>query len=220
MFNHCPPIPIIECPREVINGKRHYVTPDGNKYPSITTVLSAMPNTWLQEWKDRVGEEEVHRRSSYAAFRGTNVHTLCEKYLKNEPVTPKTCTYDSYESFLSMKKELNKINNIHCQEASLYSHKIKIAGSVDCIAEYDGVLSVIDFKTSAWPKTEDKILSYFIQATFYAIAYEEMTGEKIEQVVILIMVDNEKPQVFIKKPIEYISELVKVRKLYAKENSK
>lgn len=218
MFNHCPPIELVECPRETINGKRHYVTPTGKKYPSITTVLSVVSAEGIKEWREKVGEEEANRISSFAAFRGTNVHTLCEKYLNNETVSPKTCTYDSYESFLSMKKELNKINNIHCQEKSLFSHKIKIAGTVDCIAEYDGVLSVIDFKTSKRLKTEDKILSYFAQATFYACAYEEMTGIPINQIVILIMVDEENPQVFIKNSIDYIPELIRIKKLFDEQN--
>lgn len=217
MFNHCPPAEFVQCQRKNIDGRRHYVVPNGKHYPSITTVLSAKPNESLQAWRDRVGEEEANRISSFAAFRGTNLHTMCEMYLNNEKITPKTTTYDAFESFLSIKNELNKINNIHTQETALYSDKLKIAGSVDCIGEYDGILSVIDFKTSKRLKGEDKIESYFIQATFYALAYEEMTGIQIPQIVILIMVDDEKPQVFIKDPKDYIYSLVKVRKFYERK---
>lgn len=218
MFNHLN-VRIKDCPREVINGKRHYVTPSGNKYPSITTVLSILSEDGIKEWKERVGEEEANRISSYAAFRGTDVHTLCENYLNNEKVTPKTTTYHAYESFLSIKPILNKINNIHCQETSLYSDKIQIAGSVDCIGEYEGVLSVIDFKTARKSKLEDQIKSYFIQATFYALAYEELTGVKVPQIVIIIAVDDELPQVFIKNLTDYILPLVQTKKLYNRRNS-
>ena len=212
MFIHCSPIELKTYERIQLNEKRHYRTPLGD-YPSITSVLSVLDGDWLQEWKDRVGEQEANRISKLSTNRGTNVHSLCEDYLNNVPLSCKMP--DAREMFISIKPLLNRINNIHFQEACLYSDRLKVAGTVDVIAEFDGVLSVIDFKTSKRIKTKDKLYNYFLQETFYALAYYELSGIAVKQIVTIMAVENEPPQVFV-EPIkkEYIVELNHIRKMF------
>ena len=146
---------LIDYPRVNIDGKRHYQIGHVH-YPSITTVLgSTSDKTYLKEWRERIGDEAADRISNNSAKRGTNMHQMCEDYLNNNPLSLKMP--DALEMFYSLKPILNRINNIHCQEKALYSHKIKIAGSVDCIGEFDNILSVIDFKNSRRIKKEEDI---------------------------------------------------------------
>lgn len=216
MFIHCPPKEINELDAEYMNGKRYYITPEG-KFPSITSVLGAFPNPALHEWRKRVGAEEANRVSRVASNRGTKTHLICEKYLSNEEISKKDFMPDAIQSFYSMKPFLNKINNIHKLEVPLYSRRLKVAGRCDGIAEYDGVLSIIDFKTSKKEKQEDWILDYFLQTTFYGLCYMELTGIKINQIVVLISVDDGDPQEFI-KPIEnYMKPTIsKIKEYYQK----
>lgn len=208
MFNHCPPIELKDLKTENVNGNRYYVTPDG-KYPSITTILGSFNKQKLYEWRQRVGAVEANRISSTAASKGTKVHSLCEKYLLNEDVDKKSTTIDAYHIFKSMLPLLNKINNIHYLECALYSNILKVAGRVDCIGEYDGVLSIIDFKTSSRIKTEDYIEDYFLQTTAYAMCYYELTGIKVKQIVIIMGVEHDFPLVFVKNINSYCETLVK-----------
>lgn len=189
-------------------GKRHYKSPNGKLLPSITTVLSHFKKDIIQEWRNRVGETEANRISKQASNRGTNVHTLCEKYLNNEPMYFRGAFPDALEMFNSIKPELHRINNIHYQECGLYSTHLGVAGRVDCIAEFDGVLSVIDFKTSRKVKTKDMIEDYFMQETFYALAYEELIGNPIHQIVTIMAVEHDKPLVFIEETKNWIVPLV------------
>jgi genome maintenance exonuclease 1 len=106
------------------------------------------------------------------------------------------------------------VNNIHALEIPLYSHHLKVAGRVDCIAEYDGQLSIIDFKTSSKLKEESWIKGYFMQCSAYAVMYEERTGIPVSQIVIMIAVDSEHPQVFIKKRNDYIKDFISYREAY------
>jgi len=209
MFNHCPPISLTEYKRVQINGKRHYQVPNGN-YPSITSVLSFQDNSWLDDWRAKVGAEEADKISARSKGRGTNLHKMCEDYLNNDPQSCKMP--DAKEMFISLKPILNKINNIHFQEACLYSDKLKVAGTVDCIAEYDGVLSIIDFKNSRYPKTLDKINDYLLQETFYSLAYYELSGLYAPQIVTIIAVENNVPQVFIEQIHPYMKPLVSLVK--------
>lgn len=210
-FNHVP-VELVTYPRVNIDGKRYYQI--GHRcFPSITTVLgSTSDKTYLKEWRNRIGDDAADKITANSAGRGTNMHQMCEDYLNNKPLSIKMP--DALEMFYSLKPILHKINNIHCQEASLYSDKIKIAGSVDCIGEFDGTLSVIDFKNSRRIKKEEDILDYFLQTTFYALAYREMTGISISQIVIIVAVENEKPQYFMKPIRPYIQELVNRRKMF------
>lgn len=212
-FIHCPPQELIELEDEFINGKRYYSTPNG-KFPSITSVLSSFEKKGLLEWRKRVGEEEANRITRSAANKGTKLHTLCEKYLSNEEFDNKKIMPNILESFYSIKPFLNEINNIHKLEVPLYSSRLKVAGRCDGIAEYKGILSVIDFKTSRKEKREEWIEDYFLQTTFYGMCYYEMTGIKIKQVVVLISVDDGESQEFIRPLKNYIVPLMNKIKLF------
>jgi ATP-dependent exoDNAse (exonuclease V) beta subunit len=166
------------------------------------------------EWRKRVGEQEANRISRQASGRGTNVHTLCERYLNNESLGD--IMPDAKEMFFSIKPYLNKINNIHYQEVALWSNQLGLAGRVDCIAEYDGVLSVIDFKTSKRIKNAEDIQDYFWQTTAYAIMYEELVGIPINDLIIIMAVDNEKPLIFKEKTEDHIEGLSKAIDFYHK----
>ena len=201
----------------VIDGKRHYMTPNGY-YPSITTVLGKTSDkSYLQEWRNRVGDAQADRITNNSAKRGTNLHKMCEDYLNNVPLSCKMP--DALEMYYSVRPFLNRINNIHCQEGCLYSDKLKIAGSVDCIGEFDGILSVIDFKNARRTKTEDDIYDYFLQETFYALAYQELTGVIINQIVTIIAVEDDKPQIFIKLLRPYIKPLIDRKKLFLNKSA-
>ena len=202
--------------REVNDGKRVYVTPEGNIYPSITSILSRQEKPGIEEWKERVGHAEALRISKESTELGTKVHSLCEDYLYNEKLV---CDDEEAISvFNRLRFMLGNINNILCIEAPLHSDILKVAGTADCIAEYNGVLSVIDFKTSRKPKQEAWIEDYFIQAFFYSAAFFEMTGALPEQIVILIAVRNSfDVQVFkksFKEMDQYIEKLLRIMKKY------
>ncbi len=177
---------------------RKYLTPDGKAYPSITTVLSILTRKAIMEWRKRVGEEEANKISRQAAGRGTDVHAIIEKYLDNDPNYAKGYMPHIVNSFKDVQPILDsRIGKIYAQEVPLYSHSLGVAGRVDCIAEFDGQLSVIDFKTSKRHKTKDKITNYFIQESAYAMMWEERTGTPINQLVTIMAVDHYEPQVFI-----------------------
>ena len=214
-FDHCPPENLIELKTENVSGKRHYVTPEG-KFPSITSVLGSFPKPELMAWRKRVGEQEANRISNLSATKGTKLHSLCEKYLLNEDIDKKNIMPDSFARFVEFKPILNRINNIHKLEAPLYSKRLRVAGRTDCIAEFDKVLSIVDFKTSNREKEESWIEDYFLQAAFYHIAYWELTGIKCEQLVILISVEGGENQIFIKDPKEYVPKIVKKINFYYK----
>ena len=219
MFNYCPPkeIPKIES-QTFPDGKRYYVTPEGKKLPSVTTVVGAQKKQAIMEWRQRVGEEVANKISKHATSRGTNMHTLCEYYLNNEPKPPGVVMPDAKEMFISIKPYLNKINNIHYQEVGLWSSQLGLAGRVDCIGEYEGRLSVIDFKTSKKIKKREDILDYFWQCTAYALMYEELIGQPIDDLVIIMAVDNEQPMIFKEKTQDHIEGLVKAIDYYHKNS--
>jgi hypothetical protein len=201
--------------RKTTEEGRRYFTPDGSAYPSITTVLSILSKQAIIEWRKRVGEEEANRISRQASGRGTAVHKICEDYIDNVENWKGKHQPSNLFMFNTLKPVLDKkINNIWFQEVYLYSDKLKTAGQVDCIAEFEGELSVIDFKTSRRVKSEDNIQNYFMQVSFYAAAFYEMTGIPIKQGVILIAVDDSEPQVFKFNTYDYLEHLVQVRKKY------
>jgi genome maintenance exonuclease 1 len=178
--------------QENVDGARCYVTPTGEKYASVTTVLSNYKKKELMEWRARVGEEKANEISRKATTRGTGVHKAIERHLLNEEVDVlrENMMPNVRNLFVKMKKELVKINNIHCLESKLFSHELKLAGQVDCVAEYNGVLSVIDFKTSVRLKKKEDIENYFMQGVAYGTMFTELTGLPFEQVVIIIGVDT------------------------------
>ena len=202
-FNHNPiDKPIFKMFTETVQGKRFYVLPGGIKYPSITSVLSERNNEGIARWRESVGDKVANNIMRNAARRGTAVHTLTENYLNNEELSKQAVLPTAL--FTILKSELDKINNIVMQEKSLYSKKWGVAGRVDCIAEYDGKLSVIDFKTSTKDKKEEWVENYFIQTTAYCEMFEERYGKAIDQIVILIVTEEGSTQTFIKDKQDYL----------------
>lgn len=199
---------------ETIDGKRHYVTPNG-KYPSITTALSILSRDAIMEWRKRVGEEVANKISGQAAGRGTRIHKMCEDYINNCLDIAKYTPLDK-ETFYSLKPVLDEnIGIVYGQEVPLYSDYLGVAGRCDCIAEWNGKIAIIDFKTSKRPKTKDKISSYFMQASAYAVMFEERTGIPVNKTVIVMAVDGQKePLVFEERRDNYIKECVEAICLY------
>ena len=213
MFTFCPPKDLIDLKSETFpDGMRYYTLPDGTRLPSVTTVLGAQKKQGIMEWRKRVGEVEANRISKQATGRGTNVHTLCERYLNNESLG--AVMPDAVEMFRSLKPLLNRIDNIHYQECALWSKQLGMAGRVDCIGEFDGKLSVIDFKTSKRIKHISHIEDYFWQTTAYGIMYEELIGKPIDNLVIIMAVEDEQPLLFQQKTADHINGLVKAIKFY------
>jgi len=220
MFNYCPPKELANLKSQTFpDGKRYYTTPDGVKLPSVTTVIGAKGKQAIMEWRKRVGEEEANKISRKASSRGTNVHTLCEKYLNNDPKYLLGTMPDALEMFKPLKPILNRINNIHYQECALWSVHLGMAGRVDCIAEFDGVLSVIDFKTSKRPKKKEDIDNYFAQCVAYACMYEELVGVGIDQIVIIMAVDGSEPLVFVERTEDHLNTLLEFIKFYRENNT-
>jgi hypothetical protein len=219
MFNHVEhDVVLPKLTRKTTEAGRRYFTPDGAAYPSITTVLGILSKQGILEWRKRVGEAEANRISTQAATRGTAVHKLAEDYIDNVEGWSKGAMPANIASFNDLKTILDKrLDNVWFQEEFLYSDRLKCAGQVDCIAEFDGQLSIVDFKTSRKPKKEEWITSYFIQASFYAAAFYERTGIPIKQGVILITVDGSEPQVFKVNTYDYLEHFLKVRKEYKKQ---
>ena len=194
---------------------RLYETPDGVKYPSITTVLSILSEDGIRKWKERVGEEEAAKISYRASTRGTAVHEIIEKYIDNIENFKDGFTPNVIASFLDVKPVLDtRIGRVFAQESPLYSKHLGVAGRVDCVAEFDGVLPIIDFKTSRKLKKKEYITNYFMQESAYAIMWEERTGMPISQLVTIIAVDDEMPQVFIEHRDNWDKKLVETINLY------
>lgn len=215
-FNYCPPKNLQDLQSQTFpDGKRYYTLPDGTRLPSVTTVLGAMKKEAIMAWRKKVGEDVANAISKKATGRGTNVHTLCERYLNNESLG--NIMPDALEMFLSLKPHLNKINNIHYQEQALWSTQLGMAGRVDCIGEYEGELSVIDFKTSRKIKTVDQIEDYFWQTSAYALMYEELIGTPIDNLVIIMAVEDDKPLIFKQKTENHIEGLVKAINFYKEQ---
>ncbi len=188
---------MIDLVAETTDSGRMYVTPEGNKYPSVTTVIGAKSKKSILEWRKRVGEAEANRISSRAASRGTSLHSMNEDYLNNvfDEEKYKTKVLPLF-MFKHLKPFLDKINNIHVLEGALYSDKLKLAGRVDCIAEYENELAIIDFKSSTEPKKREWIENYIAQECAYAMMYYERTGIKVKKLVTLIACEDGEIQVF------------------------
>ena len=201
-------------------GKREYRTPEGNIYPSITTCMSILSAEGIAEWRERVGHEEADRHSKKAADRGTRIHNLCEAYIKGEMSGDvRDVELRDRGMFIDLKRMIDRnIDKIYLQEKSLYSDVLKVAGTADCIAEWDGVLSVIDFKTSVWEKDKSYIQGYLQQASAYCAMFEERTRIPIRQIVVLIGVDGFPPQAFVDKRDNYMRDCQQTIMRYRKEN--
>ena len=196
------------------NGKRHYATPSGELYPSITTVLGELNKAAISAWRKRVGETEANKISGKASRRGTRLHSVCESYIQNKEEYLNGETPHIVELFKTIEPILERVDNIQGVELALYSNHFGIAGRTDCIAEFDGVLSVIDYKTSNKIKKKEWCESYFAQCAFYAVAYEELTKIPVPQVVVIIAVDNEHPQLFVENRDDWVDKIWEAKKLY------
>ena len=202
-FNHVEGVTPIEMPAKIVNGKRVYLTPDGDKFPSVTTVISnnAQKMAGIAKWRERVGMEEANRISARSTKRGTTYHSIVEDYFNNK------LEIDQYKDsplptvmFYQSVDTLNRINNIYLQEAALYSKHLELAGRVDCIAEFDGELSIIDFKTSATPKREEYLTDYFVQETAYACMLQELYDVSVKKIVTIVACENGETQVKVLPP--------------------
>jgi len=196
IFNHVDlELPRLE--REHIDGVRYYKVHDNDelhRFVSITSVISHYKKDFFNKWRQRVGVEEADRITKKATSRGTDAHTLIEHHLKNESL-PKVQPISEL-LFKIAKPALNRINNIHTLEGSLYSTYFGIAGTVDCIAEFDGELAIIDFKTSAKPKPREWIDGYFVQCCAYACMLYELTGITVKKFVIIMTCENGEVEVY------------------------
>ena len=207
-FNHLDNIlPKLE--RQTIDGVRYYSVPDEDqllKLVSITSVTSHFNKEIFVKWRKRVGDAEADRITKASTSRGTDMHTLVENYLYNRDLP----TVQPLSDFLFKvaKSELNKINNIYCLEGALYSKKLGVAGTTDCIAEFDGELAVIDFKTSKKPKPREWIENYFVQAMFYGMALYEMTGIRIKKLVIIMACEDGECVVYEERDLNKYMKLV------------
>ncbi len=195
---------------ETTEKGRVYKVPGGNLYPSITTVLSAYNKKAIMEWRQRVGEETANKISAKASGRGTKLHNSVENYLLNEmsDMKMRTMMPDVKEMFLDIRPLLDAhIGDIYGIEQPLYSHKLKLAGRCDCIAEWDGELAIVDWKTASKKKEKHYIQNYFMQATAYSEMFEEITGKRISKIVIAIAVEADGTQVFIERKEDYLAKL-------------
>tara|TARA_B100000475_G_C15013099_1_gene321151 strand:- start:310 stop:984 length:675 start_codon:yes stop_codon:yes gene_type:complete len=180
--------------RQTIDGVRYYDTPNGKKLVSITSIISHYQREIFREWRAKVGNDEANKITKQATSRGTDMHTCSEYYLKNLDI-PKVQPL-SEMLFKQAKPTLNKIDNIHAQEQALFSYELGVAGSVDCIAEYDGELAVIDFKTAKKPKPRAWIDSHFVQCAAYACMLYEMTGIMVKKFVIIMSCEDGEVKVY------------------------
>ena len=210
MFNMVgPPVPLTEMKAVTKEKHRLYEVGEGKWYPSVTTVTGHKKVKDIVRWRKRVGEEEANKISGRATARGNKFHSMVECYLKNEEVKYDEKSPLAYFMFKTAKETLNRIDNIHLLESPLYSDKLMLAGRVDCIAEFDNTLSVIDFKTSTKVKKEAWIENYFVQETAYAVMYYERCGVKVDKIVTLIAVEDGSMQVIIKDDLNYYYQLLK-----------
>lgn len=199
---------------------RTYIDPEGNRYPSITTVLSVLSRDSIQKWRERVGSVEANKISHRASTRGTAVHDIVEKYLDNEVDLTKY-TFDVIQSWKNLQPILDeRLSIIYEQECPLYSKYLGVAGRVDCVGVFDGVPSIIDFKTSRKLKKREWVTNYFQQEAAYAIMWEERTGMPITNLVTIMDVDNEQPVVFKEHRDEWAPKLLETIELYHAEERK
>ena len=203
LFNHVSELDPIEMVAEMVEGKRMYRTPEGYKFPSVTTVISnnAAKKANIARWRKRVGEEKANAKTTRATGRGTKYHSIAEDYFNNNLDLKK---YNKYPlpvlMFHHSRDTLDRINNIYLQEAAVYSKHLELAGRVDCIAEFDGVLSIIDFKTAQEPKREQYLYDYFVQETAYACMLQEIYGLTVKQLVTIVACENGETQVVVHPP--------------------
>lgn len=209
MFVHLDTIHPVELKTQEGPKGRFYITPEGNKYPSITTILGAGDKAWLQEWRLSMGIEKADAETKRAADRGTAVHDMAEKFLNNDPNPTKGHKIEHIPNFNMLRIPLRKVNNILTQESALWSDVLRVAGRVDAVGEYKGKLSIIDFKTSSNNKSEHQVGDYYLQTTAYALMFQERYGIQIDDIVIIMSVEKGAvPLLFHAKVEDYIEPLL------------
>ena len=215
MFNHSDKYKFEDLPRKVIDGKRYYITPDGNKYPSVTTITSQASAKSIARWRKRVGEEEANRVSKKATTAGTKVHKLCEDYVNNEEMLYEDVTPENLFMFKQIKPILDiYLEEVWAVECPLYSDYLRVAGQCDCVGIFQGKPAIIDFKTASKRKRRSWITNYFMQESAYAVMFEEMTGKPIVNLVTIIAVANDEPQLFIEQRDDHIGYFQQWRQTY------
>ena len=211
-FNHKPIDLACEIKEVTKDDKRFYLTP-GGEFPSVTSVVGFEKQQFFAEWRKKNPEESVRVTS-----RGTKFHSVIESYLKNEPIDLENMMPGNKALFLLLKPELDKIDNIVALETPLWSKTLGLAGRTDCIAEYDGRLSIIDFKASSKEKKKSHIDNYLMQATAYSLMFQERTGIIVDNFAILVSCEDGLKQVFEDRPIKYVKMLHSAIKNYRKHN--
>ena len=191
-----------------IEGTRFYRVPSGKLYPSITSVTSFYNRDVFINWRKKVGEEQANKITRAATSRGTAYHDVVEHYLNNKDIKDLNILPTTKFLFLQSKDKLDRIDNIHALEKSLYSDYLGLAGRVDCIAEYDGELAVIDFKTATKIKPEKWVQNYFVQETAYACMYYEMTGTPVKKLITIMVAENGECVVYEKRNKDYYIKLL------------
>ena len=224
MFNHVP-VTVPKLETKTVDHKRFYVTPEDNYYPSITTVLSIRKKEGLMEWRKRVGNDVANYVARTASARGTKVHHMCEDYLNNQHIEWPEKWKEHEKDFLPWclfgqlrNKVLGNIDEIYAQDCSLYSDKYRVAGRVDCIAKYNGELSIIDFKTSTKERSDAWNENYYIQGSAYAEMFTELTGIDTNQIVILVVTEDGTVQEFTKSKNDYLIDLSEAIEEWSRQN--
>jgi genome maintenance exonuclease 1 len=204
-------LPRLEIPRVEVDGKRYYVTPDGDRYRSVTTILSKLSAEGIAKWRSKVGEQEANRIANKASNRGTKLHTMMEDYIGNSEDFALNKMPTTTSLFLDLQPFVDKyVDEVYGIEYPLYSDRLRAAGTSDLICKYNGKVTVLDYKTANKPKREEWIQNYFIQSTAYALMVKERYDLDVEQIVIMIAVDNDSPQVYVKDPSEYIESCINI----------
>ena len=214
MFLHREGLEFNDLKTKSIDGKRHYDTP-GGLYPSVTTITSQVSKEGIKQWRERVGAKEANKIVKKATRRGTKVHKICEDYINNVEIDYKEIEPINHFLF----KQIKPVLDIHLEEVlgvecPLYSDYLRVAGRVDCVGVFDGKTSIIDFKTAGKRKRRDWIQNYFMQEAAYAVMFEERSKIPVSQLVTIIAVDSDEPQLFVEKRDDYIQEFIKYRDLW------
>jgi len=212
-FKHVPNLVFEELDVVTTDDGRYYTTPEGNAYPSVTTILGkGTDKSYLDKWRKRVGEEEAKKISTQASIRGEAVHEIAEQYLRNNPDYKKGHMPANIASFNYIKPFLDdNVGLIAGLELPLYSHFLRVAGRVDCIAKWNGIWSIIDFKTSKRKKSKKDVHGYMCQEACYAYMFYERTGKPIPQIVTVMTVDDSEPLIFVDETKNFINDFIKIR---------
>ena len=218
MFPHKEDLNYNELKTVNIQGKRHYVTPNGEKYPSVTTVTGIASRAGIKAWREKVGDAEANKIASMAARRGTKVHKICEDYLNNIELDYGDIEPINNFLFKQIKPVLDtRLQEVYGLEVPLYSSYLRVAGRVDLVGMYDGKVSIIDFKTASKRKKREWISNYFQQESAYAVMFEEMFDIPVSQLVTIIAVESDEPQVFVEKRDDHIDGFIKLRDQWESE---